>query len=44
MKRGTIEICDGCSVGFNAIVLYDTCLQRNAVLDDLSLIMKNETM
>jgi non-ribosomal peptide synthetase-like protein len=44
MKSSRIRIADGCSVGNMAAVLYDTHMERGAVLGPLSLLMKGETM
>jgi len=44
MKMSTIEIGDGCSVGANAVVLYDTRMEAGATLADLSLLMKGESL
>ena len=44
MKSSYVRIGDGCSVGNMAVVLYDTSMERGAVLGPLSLLMKGETM
>jgi non-ribosomal peptide synthetase-like protein len=42
MKSSYLRIDDGCSVGNMAVVLYDGCMERGAVLGPLSLLMKGE--
>jgi len=44
MKSSTLKIEDGCTVGNMSVVLYDTLMERDAVLGPLSLLMKGETM
>jgi phosphopantetheinyl transferase len=44
MKMSTIDIQRACSVGCGSIVLYDTRMEAGAVLSDLSLLMKGETL
>jgi non-ribosomal peptide synthetase-like protein len=44
MKISTIEIGAECTVGASAIVLYDSVMEPGAALDDLSMLMKGETL
>ena len=44
MKMSTVDVGPGCSVGTDAVVLYDTRMEAGAVLGDLSLLMKGETL
>ncbi len=44
MKVGKVTIGKRCTVGMKATVLYDTCLEDNVSLGDLSLLMKGETL
>lgn len=44
MKIGTIYIGPHCRVGSGALVLYDTKMEEGASIDDLSLLMKGETL
>jgi non-ribosomal peptide synthetase-like protein len=44
MKMSTITLDEGCSVGCDAVVLYDTHMEAGARLGDLSLLMKGETL
>ncbi len=44
MKMSEIHIADGCSVGVQSLVLYDTTMERGSSLGDLSLLMKNEQL
>ncbi len=44
MKMSDVRIGHRCTVGACAVVLYDTQLGDDAVLDDLSLVMKGETL
>jgi non-ribosomal peptide synthetase-like protein len=44
MKISTVEIGAGCVVGASAIVLYDSVMEPGASLDDLSMLMKGETL
>ena len=44
MKMSTIEIGPRCSLGAGSVVLYDSCLEEAAVLRDLSLVMKGESL
>lgn len=44
MKVGKVIIGKRCTVGMKATVLYDTCLEDNVSLGDLSLLMKGETL
>ena len=42
MKSSYLRIEDDCSIGNMSVVLYDTSMQRGAVLGPLSLLMKGE--
>jgi non-ribosomal peptide synthetase-like protein len=44
MKMGTIDIGANCSCGSGSVVLYDTSIGAGATLDDLSLLMKGESL
>jgi non-ribosomal peptide synthetase-like protein len=44
MKMSEIHIEDGCSVGVQSLVLYDTTMRAGSTLGDLSLLMKNEEL
>lgn len=44
MKMSTVEVGARCSVGTDSVVLYDTRMEAGAVLGDLSLLMKGETL
>ena len=44
MKVGKVVIGNRCAVGMKATVLYNTCLEDNVSLGDLSLLMKGETL
>jgi non-ribosomal peptide synthetase-like protein len=44
MKISTVDIGAGCTVGASAIVLYDSVMEPGASLDDLSMLMKGETL
>jgi non-ribosomal peptide synthetase-like protein len=44
MKSSYLRIGDECSVGNMSVVLYDSEMQRGAVLGPLSLLMKGETL
>jgi len=44
MKMSEIHIADGCSVGVQSLVLYDTTMQQGSSLGNLSLLMKNEEL
>jgi non-ribosomal peptide synthetase-like protein len=44
MKMSTIEIGDNCTVGQMSIVLYDSKMESETMLGDLSLLMKGETL
>ena len=44
MKMSTVTVGPNCSVGADAVVLYDTRMDPGAVLGDLSLLMKGETL
>ncbi len=43
-KLSTIDIHDGCNVGAGSVVLYDTVMEENSSLGDLSLLMKGERL
>jgi carbonic anhydrase/acetyltransferase-like protein (isoleucine patch superfamily) len=44
MKMSTISVGRNCTVGTDSVVLYDTRMEAGAVLGDLSLLMKGETL
>ena len=44
MKMSTIQIGAKAAVGANSVVLYDSVIARGAVLEDLSLVMKGESL
>jgi non-ribosomal peptide synthetase-like protein len=44
MKMSTVEVGPRCTVGTDAVVLYDTRMEEGAVLGELSLLMKGETL
>ena len=44
MKMSHVLIGPCCHVGAGTLVLYDTCMEKDSSLDDLSLLMKGETL
>ena len=44
MKMSHVHIGDRCTIGSQALVLYDTQMEAGAELNDLSLLMKGETL
>jgi non-ribosomal peptide synthetase-like protein len=44
MKTSHVDIGPRCTVGAMSLVLYDTRMQEGSLLDDLSLLMKGETL
>ena len=44
MKMSAVTLEDYCSVGGMSVVLYDSKMEKNAVLEPLSVLMKNETL
>jgi len=44
MKMSNVKIGERCSVGGMAVVLYDSVMENNSVLESLSVLMKNETL
>ena len=44
MKMSHVRIGPCCHVGAGTLVLYDTCMEKDSSLDDLSLLMKGETL
>ena len=44
MKMSNINIGKGCSVGGMAVVLYDSVMEDQSVLEPLSVLMKSETL
>lgn len=44
MKMSTVEVGAGCHLGSMSLVLYDTKLEPGSSVDDLSLVMKGETL
>jgi len=44
MKMSYITIENNCSVGGMSVVLYDSKMEKNSILEPLSVLMKNETL
>lgn len=44
MKSSYLTLSDGCTIGNMGVVLYDTVVGEDAVLESMSLLMKGETM
>ncbi len=44
MKMSYVTIKDNSSVGGMAVVLYDSVMEKNSILEALSVLMKNETL
>jgi non-ribosomal peptide synthetase-like protein len=44
MKMSFVDIGKGCSVGGMSVVLYDSKMEDNSVLESLSVLMKSETL
>lgn len=44
MKMSTVRVGAGCHLGSMSLVLYDTLLEPGSSVDDLSLVMKGETL
>ena len=44
MKMSYVTMEENCSVGGMSVVLYDSKMEKNAILDPLSVLMKNETL
>jgi non-ribosomal peptide synthetase-like protein len=44
MKMSYVHVGDRCSVGASSLVLYDTFMGEGSALEDLSLLMKGETL
>lgn len=44
MKMSHVTVGDGCSIGGMSVVLYDSVMENNSVLEPLSVLMKNETL
>lgn len=44
MKMSTVTLNENCSVGGMSVVLYDSKMEKDAILDPLSVLMKNETL
>ena len=44
MKMSTIDVGAGCSVGADAVVLYDSRMEPGAALGEMSLLMKGESL
>ena len=44
MKMSNVNIGEGCSVGGMAVVLYDSLMEDESVLDPLSVLMKSERL
>ncbi len=43
-KLSTIDIHEGCNIGASSIVLYDTVMEKDSTLGNLSLLMKGERL
>ena len=44
LKQGEVSLEEGSSIGHNAVVLYDSKLEKRAQLGNLSLLLKGETL
>jgi len=44
MKMSYVTMEENCSVGGMSVVLYDSKMEKNVILDPLSVLMKNETL
>ncbi len=44
MKMSYVTLEENCSVGGMSVVLYDSKMEKNAILEPLSVLMKNETL
>lgn len=44
MKMSYVTLEENCSVGGKAVVLYDSKMEKNVILEPLSVLMKNETL
>ena len=44
MKMSHVHVGDGCHLGSMSLILYDTRLEAGSSVDDLSLVMKGETL
>jgi len=44
MKMSSVTVANNCTVGTDAVVLYDTRMDEGALLGPLSLLMKGETL
>lgn len=44
MKISTVDVGARCTIGTKAIVLYDSRMEADSKLDDLSMLMKGETL
>ncbi|MEM7620065.1 MAG: Pls/PosA family non-ribosomal peptide synthetase [Pseudomonadota bacterium] len=44
MKSSYVKVHDGCVIGNMSVILYDSVMQKDAVLSPMSLLMKGETM
>jgi hypothetical protein len=44
MKTSRVDIGPGCTVGARSLLLYDTRMQQGALLNDLLLLMKGESL
>jgi non-ribosomal peptide synthetase-like protein len=44
MKMSYVTLEENCSVGGMSVVLYDSKMEKNVILDPLSVLMKNETL
>jgi carbonic anhydrase/acetyltransferase-like protein (isoleucine patch superfamily) len=44
MKMSYVTLEENSSVGGMSVVLYDSKMEKNAILEQLSVLMKNETL
>ena len=44
MKMSYVDIGKNCSAGGMSVILYDSKMEDNSILDPLSVLMKNETL
>ena len=44
MKMSHVHIEDNCSVGGMSVVLYDSKMEKDSILEPLSVLMKHETL
>jgi carbonic anhydrase/acetyltransferase-like protein (isoleucine patch superfamily) len=44
MKMSYVTLEENCSVGGMSVVLYDSKMEKDSILEPLSVLMKNETL